>query len=263
MIPLMIARRKLCALLLSLLASQVQTARQYNYAIKMEITEGTMKKAMCIAIAFAVTLLASGCGKTEQNKPQKASEMVVSAKPEKDYSAVKDCFSGLENAWEIIASDKKSYLEVSVKVSGISSDAKPDNWEDLQTAFVDCTTDAKFYAEQEGFSSFVSQMQSDDGTILITLHNGKILYDVFEEHASYKDGKITLEIFNQLTTDMTYKEVRDLIGADGELLSSVDIGDYSLKTDMYSWQGKGITGANATVTFQGGKLTVKAQFGLA
>ena len=61
---------------------------------------------------------------------------------------------------------------------------------------------------------------------------------------------------------MTYAEVRDLIGADGVLTSSVDVGDYQYKTETYTWDGDGDFGANAIIMFQGGGLTSMAQYGL-
>ena len=54
----------------------------------------------------------------------------------------------------------------------------------------------------------------------------------------------TNSIIHRLQTGMTYVEVRDLIGADGELTNSADIG------------------TNAMIMFQGGELTSKSQYGL-
>lgn len=72
---------------------------------------------------------------------------------------------------------------------------------------------------------------------------------------------ITLEEYNRIENGMTYEEVRDIIGGDGTLMSEVGEKDSPYYTVSYSWEGKGL-GANANFTFQGGKLSVKAQFGL-
>lgn len=72
---------------------------------------------------------------------------------------------------------------------------------------------------------------------------------------------ITAEKFNAIETGMTYDEVVNIIGSEGELSSQVDIGGDEYKTEIYVWYGA-VTGSNANVTFQGGKVVAKAQLGL-
>lgn len=79
----------------------------------------------------------------------------------------------------------------------------------------------------------------------------------------YDDSSITLSEFNSLRTGMTYLEVVDIIGGYGTLLSETDLGiGLEYITKIYQWDGEGSLGANANVTFQGGKLISKAQYGL-
>jgi hypothetical protein len=76
-------------------------------------------------------------------------------------------------------------------------------------------------------------------------------------------GKMTLDKFNAIEIGMSYEKVCEIIGGEGDLLSEVDLGlgkEYASK--MYMWEGVGSLGANANVTFQGDKVTMKAQFGL-
>lgn len=75
---------------------------------------------------------------------------------------------------------------------------------------------------------------------------------------------VTLDEFERVETDMSYESVVSIFGADGELLSSVDLFENKpqFKTETYAWDGYGGTGANCTVVFQGGKVTAKAQLGL-
>lgn len=80
--------------------------------------------------------------------------------------------------------------------------------------------------------------------------------------ASKNDEYITLDEFNQIQTGMTYEEVTNIIGSGGTLTSDVSIGDEKYHTQIYSWYGNTITGANANVTFQNGKVVGKAQVGL-
>lgn len=72
---------------------------------------------------------------------------------------------------------------------------------------------------------------------------------------------ITMAEFEAVETGMTYDEVVEIIGSTGELTSQVDIGASTYKTEIYTWYGV-MPGANANVTFQGGKVIAKAQIGL-
>ena len=77
------------------------------------------------------------------------------------------------------------------------------------------------------------------------------------------EASISLEEFNKIKTGMTYEEVCAIIGGEGTLSSSVDVGiGAEYKTEIYQWTGHGSLGANANVTFQGGKVISKAQIGL-
>lgn len=75
-----------------------------------------------------------------------------------------------------------------------------------------------------------------------------------------KQEKLNLEKFNKIETGMTYNQVVEIIGEEGTVLSETEIAN--IKTIIYSWYGEGSIGANANVTFQNGKVTAKAQFGL-
>ncbi|RCX17711.1 beta-lactamase inhibitor (BLIP) [Fontibacillus phaseoli] len=71
------------------------------------------------------------------------------------------------------------------------------------------------------------------------------------------DGvQITLEQYEKTEVGMTYKEVSEILGGDGEAVSEAE--------DMvvYSYHGTGDLGANAVFSFHKGKLLTKAQAGL-
>lgn len=74
---------------------------------------------------------------------------------------------------------------------------------------------------------------------------------------------ISLTEFNSIQNGMSYEQVCDVIGGPGELLSDSDLGiDSEYATQVYKWDGNGSVGANANITFQGGVVISKAQFGL-
>lgn len=86
--------------------------------------------------------------------------------------------------------------------------------------------------------------------------------DSMPEPKEENDATISADEFNAISTGMTYAEVVEIVGADGELTSEVDLGMGSeYKTALYTWKGNSL-GANANVTFQGGKVIAKAQIGL-
>lgn len=72
------------------------------------------------------------------------------------------------------------------------------------------------------------------------------------------ESGVTLAGFQKIKTGMTYKQVVEVLGKEGELLSESDIA--GIKTEMYQW--KAGFPANMNATFQRGKLVSKAQFGL-
>jgi hypothetical protein len=70
---------------------------------------------------------------------------------------------------------------------------------------------------------------------------------------------ISMEEFSEIETGMTYDEVVEIVGCEGELSSEVSVVD--ITSEMYVWYGAdGIS--NANVTFSNGKVMAKAQFGL-
>lgn len=83
-----------------------------------------------------------------------------------------------------------------------------------------------------------------------------------KEEKPKNDEKITKAEFLKIENGMTYEQVIEIIGSEGELLSETGDKGSDYHTVMYQWKGKGF-GASANATFQGGELISKAQFGLA
>ncbi|WP_242278567.1 hypothetical protein [Bacillus cereus group sp. BfR-BA-01313] len=85
---------------------------------------------------------------------------------------------------------------------------------------------------------------------------------VTEEKQDKPKNKVGInkEEFVKIQNGMTLDEVRAIIGNEGELQSEAGEGEY--KSSIYGWEGERGYGSNASVTFQDGKVTGKAQFGL-
>lgn len=77
---------------------------------------------------------------------------------------------------------------------------------------------------------------------------------------SDKSEYITLAEYNQIKSGMSYDEVKEIIGSEGSLTSSVTFNGITIQ--IYTWYGNGITGSNANVTFTNDSVTGKAQVGL-
>jgi hypothetical protein len=73
---------------------------------------------------------------------------------------------------------------------------------------------------------------------------------------------ISKDEFDRIENGMTYDQVKEIIGSDGEVMSEAGDKGTDFYTIMYMWKGEGSPGANANFMFQDGKLTSKAQFGL-
>lgn len=85
-----------------------------------------------------------------------------------------------------------------------------------------------------------------------------------EKRKQYEANRpgLTKEKFERIQNGMTYEQVQEIIGTDGELMSEGGEKGTEFYTVMYMWKSVGSPGANANFMFQGGKLNNKAQFGL-
>lgn len=75
------------------------------------------------------------------------------------------------------------------------------------------------------------------------------------------EGKVNYKKFKKIENGMTYEQIVEIFGEEGEVLSEVDIGMDEYTTTVYCWYDE--TGiANCNITIQGGKVVAKSQVGL-
>lgn len=74
-------------------------------------------------------------------------------------------------------------------------------------------------------------------------------------------GVLTEEKFDKITEGMTYEEVVSIVGAEGTVLSETGTEGDAYHTIIYEFETDGFM-SSANMTFQGGKLLNKSQFGL-
>lgn len=95
-----------------------------------------------------------------------------------------------------------------------------------------------------------------------TFQGGKLINKAQMGVTETSDVSINIDEFNQIKNGMTYDEVVNIIGGEGNMISETGENGSEFYTVMYEYKGEGDFGANANFMFQGGKLQNKAQFGL-
>ena len=234
-------------------------------------------------IIFAATACSS---ESKQNQPTATPQNDVSAQsvaasaslqPDsgQDYSPVLDCLIGLFSEDEITLRATGKKLEIYASSQDLSdyvtlaknSGESPENWAADAESWSIASMDAMTAAAELGIENTILYVVNIDNSseIYATFLNGKNTYSLFEtyEYSGYNPPTISLEEYNQIKTGMEYQEVFDIIGSRGEELAASDLGfSDEYYTVIFTWDGDGTLGANANVTFQGGKVTSKAQAGL-
>ena len=184
-------------------------------------------------------------------------------------ATIKETFSAYADAEYISVSSSVGmtvvYIFDPVLASSISAakaaQTPPADWENLKTKLAELSTNLPLLADTTNAAVYVSA--SENGEIYLTLSNGTVLFDIFDEVATFNADTISLAEFNHIKTGMTYDEVVQIIGSTGTLLSESggNLGP-EYYTALWMWEGEGSLGANANVMFQGGGVISKAQFGL-
>jgi hypothetical protein len=84
----------------------------------------------------------------------------------------------------------------------------------------------------------------------------KVSQDINRQQA--EPANVTLAEFNQIQVGMTYRQVADIVGSEGELTGQNQFGN--MTTETYNWSNKPFGGMFCM--FQNGKLTQKNQMSL-
>ncbi len=119
--------------------------------------------------------------------------------------------------------------------------AKFDNGEETH---IDVTTDGNRYSMSAKFP------------LGIPKRKGKNEFQ--ESQLEVQKVKFTKEMYDQIENKMSYSEVVQILGQEGEQISSSGIEGYS--TEAYMWQN--LDGSNLIIVIQNGIVSMKNQFGL-
>lgn len=97
------------------------------------------------------------------------------------------------------------------------------------------------------------------GNASVTFQNDQVVNKTQFGVASGDQVKVTLDMYNQVQTGMSYDDVKGVFGGEGTLMSQSEIAGYS--SEMYQWSGKSL-GSNCVITFSDGAVDAKSQYGL-
>ena len=235
-------------------------------------------KLVCIVSVLALLTSCAPRGGTssvsspdvsQEPTPASASSSSTSAPSEEDLaeqSAI-DCLSAYYSGEDIYSTSiNGTKIEVEIMSPYSASDSAPEDWATIQSTLQQASSDLQSSMAEFDIQTAILYFIDSEENNLLTVMNGKIGYDAFGgEYASATDNPptISLEEFEAIQTGMSYQEVFDIVGSRGTVLSEVDVGlGDEYYTAVYYWDGEGSLGANANITFQGGKVSAKAQFGL-
>jgi len=206
---------------------------------------GFLNKSRVVLLSvflLTVVLCACGGGSHSQSETEK---MLINA------------FSSVLPEAEVRAENVGDYWQVTIKTGKLDSGEIPAEEklvsieENLLWAYDDITEEITVCA----------QIVDSADTVLFNSRNGELKWNYFAD-ATTNRPTISLDEYKKIYIGMKYDEVVSVIGGTGKTLSSVDIGDRAYATEVVMWEGDGLIGANATITFQGGRVYALAQVGL-
>lgn len=103
------------------------------------------------------------------------------------------------------------------------------------------------------------QWESDGwGTATVMFQDG-VVVNKTQFGIGGSDAEVTLEKFNAVETGMTYEQVVELFGGEGELLSETELAGITMA--IYTWNGNTLL-STCQVTFENGAVSSKSQYGL-
>lgn len=229
--------------------------------------------ALSAAIAFFLCACSKSEGEPQPPKQDSSIETTVTLTPKVDSSEpsttqiIKDYLT--EQGYTVVSTkNATSRLEFYTTLPGLEGKVSevPEDWEDTKNTLLETAVAANELIPEEESAIITLYLQDGEGNILASILGDK-LSDSFNAEspgsATDNPNTITLDEFNAIKTGMEYQEVFDIVGGRGEVVSEFEssFGDEHY-TITFSWDGEGSLLANAHVTFEGGKVRSKIQYGL-
>lgn len=123
-------------------------------------------------------------------------------------------------------------------------------------------TDGENISEMDiaGTKTIMYQWDSDSwGNAIITFQNDQVTDKSQVGISKGDDVQVTMDMYNQVTTGMTYDQVKAIFGGEGSVLSDSTIAD--TREQIYDWYGKSL-GSSCSISFSNGAVSSKSQAGL-
>lgn len=163
----------------------------------------------------------------------------------------------------ISATPTGTSCEVSVRYPNQAGDEAPDDWDAVSAAAQDAAEALHGSDLSDTYPNVTLQLADPDGKILLTIVNGKVMYNAYQASgSSYNPPTISLAEFEAIQMGMSYEDVCTIVGGGGKVQGESDVGlgaEYATK--IYAWAGDA-SYSNAIVTFQGNEVISKSQVGL-
>ena len=204
-----------------------------------------MKKILALILSLSLVFVLNACGSKDADttSTDTAAETLTDSEiAEQAAQEVADIVNTDTDA-QTIQNDISmgmSYEEVTSVMGNGGSSLSTDSTSD---------SDSSTYEWTESDGS-INMMTFDDNGELISRSHISVTYDT---------GEITLAQYNKLKEGMTYDEVYEVLGCDGDLVTETNMNGSNIK--MYTWNGT-VEGSYCNIGFTDGKVSSLSQSGL-
>lgn len=224
-----------------------------------------MKRKILVFLLFLLALFSlSACGGgqkvAEPEPPSPEEESKPTSTAELDTPEEKETYPDIIELFSSVAPDSETKvslrngktLHAKIKTQ-FSSESAPEGWADTLTAFGEALAAADEKKGDHGASTASAEILSADEIILSSGFNAKVQFDKFEEKAPIGEENtnpptISKFEYDQISVGMTLSQVREIVGSDGTLESSVGTAGVTSTIQTYKFMGEK-EGSYATILF--------------
>lgn len=221
------------------------------------------KKARCLIAVVATIFLLTSCNQPVEKSVSESSAVQVVYSPTKDEVTKMGKWAA-HKALNQQGVDT-SALSFSVQSSATKAPEKNNTW--IYASEIEYGGSTYPFSlemrinRNEQNTSFVYEclkFECDTGTFPV--NSSSTVQDEIKPDFPRSDPLISYAEYTKIETGMTYDEVCEIVGSYGYEMARTEMAGY--QTVIVGWDGEGMIGANANVTFQNGKVFAKAQAGL-
>lgn len=231
---------------------------------------------LAMILTLTVSFSLSACGGIQNEAetgslPTKETESLLTSdsKPEttektETYPEITELFSGIIPDSEIKVTLRNGKTLHTKIMTQLSSEDAPDKWDETVAAFGEALASADEQAADYSVSSTSAEIFAADETILASGYNAAVHFNKFEEKAletSVNPPTISKFEYDQITVGMTLSKVREIVGGDGTLESSIGTAGVTSTIHTYRFPGEK-EGSYADILFDDYEVYSKFQFRL-